>query len=323
MFVHSTKVISEVFKQELNLPVILQGVLGSSRFTYIQNKIKELTCKTQTFAPFKSYVSSSIYSETCSCVNCSKVEQLKSPDLILLNHESSIDDLREMITSNQDRPPIELSHKFLVFRGIDRITKSNADTLLKIMEEPGPHLKIFATSENQDRIPPAILSRALILNTQPLEQHQLKLIMADNVKLQPFKGLIEEGQFNLGEARLLVKVDYKGLTTELLNSKGKLGISLAVASKLIQKIDDCEDSDKALMLFFRYLKHQIDAYINSISVSNPNAKKLEILVLFHFKKLNKNLLRFLCTSYRAGITDRDSVIKDFFCQISFALSLIK
>lgn len=320
MFIHTSQLISEVFLRDIKIPVIIQGPLGSSRNTYLRTKIRQLSCLSEKYKPFDLKYKSLVYSESCNCVNCQKIKLEKSADFHILTHESSIEDMREVLDSCTDRKPIELPFKIILYKNIDRISKSNADTLLKLMEEPGEDLRVFATSEFLDRVPSAILSRSLTLNSSLLENHHMQMILEDNIKFQPFKEIIDEGIFNIGEAKLLMKLDYKTLTHDFMSSKGKMSSSIRVSTALIQKLDDCEDPDKALLLFIRNLKNQMDLLISSIKNTNPHSKKIELLNISLFKRLNKNLLLFLCTTYRAGITDRDSTLKDFFFQLSLILS---
>jgi DNA polymerase III delta prime subunit len=56
--------------------------------------------------------------------------------------------------------PLEGSHRVFLIDRLDRANEQAANSLLKVLEEPPPHMVIFATAENLYDLLPTIRSRS-------------------------------------------------------------------------------------------------------------------------------------------------------------------
>lgn len=64
--------------------------------------------------------------------------------------------------------PLKGRWKVFLIDQIDRTSQQSADSLLKTLEEPPPHLILFATAENPYDLPPTIRSRSVQISLSPL-----------------------------------------------------------------------------------------------------------------------------------------------------------
>jgi DNA polymerase III subunit delta' len=79
----------------------------------------------------------------------------------------SIQQMR-MLRERAQRLPLKGKWKIFLIDQIDRTSQQSADSLLKTLEEPPPHLILFATAENVYDLPPTIRSRSVQLALAPL-----------------------------------------------------------------------------------------------------------------------------------------------------------
>jgi DNA polymerase III subunit delta' len=85
----------------------------------------------------------------------------------------SIQQMRSLKERSQFRP---LHGRYRIFL-IDRLDKANeqaANSLLKTLEEPPPHLILFATAENQYDLLPTIRSRSVMFQMAPLRAEEME-----------------------------------------------------------------------------------------------------------------------------------------------------
>ena len=94
------------------------------------------------------------------CPNCRGFNEYKHPDIIEIDAASrtSVDDIRQIIESSEYRPLIG-KYKVFIIDEVHMLSKGAFNALLKILEEPPPHvIFIFATTEVQ-KIPLTVISR--------------------------------------------------------------------------------------------------------------------------------------------------------------------
>jgi DNA polymerase-3 subunit delta' len=70
--------------------------------------------------------------------------------------------------------PLEGRHKVFIIQEIERATLPAANALLKILEEPSPHVILVLTSTRRDRVLPTILSRCQVIGLRPLPLCQIQ-----------------------------------------------------------------------------------------------------------------------------------------------------
>jgi DNA polymerase-3 subunit gamma/tau len=94
------------------------------------------------------------------CKNCESFNKNNHPDIIEIDAASrtGVDDVREIIESSEYRPLLG-EYKIFVIDEVHMLSKNAFNALLKLIEEPPPHvIFIFATTEVQ-KIPLTVLSR--------------------------------------------------------------------------------------------------------------------------------------------------------------------
>ncbi len=85
----------------------------------------------------------------------------------------SIQQMRALKDQAQFRPHVGARRIFLIDQ-IDRANEQAANSLLKILEEPPPHLILIATAQNAYDLLPTIRSRSLILAFSPLSNADMR-----------------------------------------------------------------------------------------------------------------------------------------------------
>jgi DNA polymerase-3 subunit delta' len=88
-----------------------------------------------------------------------------NPDITLIKTETStikIDQIRQLKIQNQ-RPPIQNPHNILIIENAHLMTTPAQNALLKLLEEPSPHTKIFLITPQPNSLLPTILSRCQII----------------------------------------------------------------------------------------------------------------------------------------------------------------
>ena len=89
----------------------------------------------------------------------------------------SIQQMR-MLRERAQRLPLKGKWKVFLIDQIDRTSQQSSDSLLKTLEEPPPHLILFATAENAYDLPPTIRSRAVQISMSPLPDSEVRAFLA-------------------------------------------------------------------------------------------------------------------------------------------------
>lgn len=95
-----------------------------------------------------------------NCQNCLSFNNNNHPDIIEIDAASktSVDDIRQIIESSEYKPLVG-KYSIYIIDEVHMLSKGAFNALLKILEEPPPHLIfIFATTEPQ-KIPLTVISR--------------------------------------------------------------------------------------------------------------------------------------------------------------------
>ncbi len=112
------------------------------------------------------------------CQNCHQFSQQSHPDIIEIDAASrtSVDDIREIIESSEYRPLLG-KYKVFIVDEVHMLSKSAFNALLKVLEEPPPHvIFIFATTEIQ-KVPLTIISRCQRYDLRRLNIDELVLLL--------------------------------------------------------------------------------------------------------------------------------------------------
>lgn len=88
----------------------------------------------------------------------------------------SIQQMR-LLRERAQRLPLKGKWKVFLIDQIDRTSQQSSDSLLKTLEEPPPHLILFATAENAYDLPPTIRSRAVQISMSPLPDSEVRTFL--------------------------------------------------------------------------------------------------------------------------------------------------
>ncbi len=118
------------------------------------------------------------------CRECSKILRDQSPDVITVTAEKGkvqlgVDVIRK-VREDAAYAPNELPRKFYVVPFADTMNDSAQNALLKILEEPPPHVMFMLLSENADNLLSTIRSRAPILRTEALDDELVREYLIKN-----------------------------------------------------------------------------------------------------------------------------------------------
>ncbi|MBA3975162.1 MAG: DNA polymerase III subunit delta' [Candidatus Solibacter sp.] len=88
----------------------------------------------------------------------------------------SIQQMR-LLRERAQRLPLKGKWKVFLIDQIDRTSQQSSDSLLKTLEEPPPHLILFATAENAYDLPPTIRSRSVQISMSPLPDSEVRAFL--------------------------------------------------------------------------------------------------------------------------------------------------
>ena len=120
------------------------------------------------------------------CINCSKILRDQSPDVVTVIAEKGrvqlgVDVIRK-VREDAVFAPNDLVRKFYIIPFADTMNPQAQNALLKILEEPPPHVMFMLLSENADNLLSTIRSRAPILRTQALDDELVCEYLKENDK---------------------------------------------------------------------------------------------------------------------------------------------
>ena len=126
------------------------GPRGTGKTTTARLLAKAVSCETRE----KS-------GEACGiCVSCDAFIQARHPDLIEIDAATytGVDNIRE-IRESARIAPLQSEYKIFVIDEAHMLSKSAVNALLKILEEPPPHVIFILATTEVEKIPPTIISR--------------------------------------------------------------------------------------------------------------------------------------------------------------------
>ena len=134
--------------------ILLTGIRGVGKTSSARIIAKTINCTSL----LSDDSNSVLPCETCK--NCESFSKNNHPDVIEIDAASrtGVDDVREIIESSEYRPLLG-EYKVFIIDEVHMLSKSAFNALLKLIEEPPPHVVfVFATTEVQ-KIPLTVLSR--------------------------------------------------------------------------------------------------------------------------------------------------------------------
>lgn len=149
----------DIFAGKLSHAYIIEGGEG-----YGKRTLAKLIC---------SAISCSSDDRPCMrCISCDKIARDQSPDVISVEADKDrvqlgVDVIRR-VREDAVFAPNDLPRKFYIVPRADTMNTQAQNALLKILEEPPPHVMFLLLCENADNLLPTIRSRAPILRVEAL-----------------------------------------------------------------------------------------------------------------------------------------------------------
>lgn len=125
------------------------------------------------------------------CAACLKSDKLEYPDLHWLDLQKNSENLRiEQIRQAQNSinfKPFEGRVKVFVINNAQALSEEAANCLLKVIEEPPLDSVVILITSNQRAVLPTILSRCQKIKFSALRKKQVKEILKQGCKLEPWQ----------------------------------------------------------------------------------------------------------------------------------------
>lgn len=125
------------------------------------------------------------------CLNCREIKQGKFVDLIEIDAASRtrVEDIRELL---DDIPylPVRGAYKIYLIDEVHMLSRHSFNALLKILEEPPPHVKFLLATTDPQKLPLTIISRCMQFHLKILDIniicHQLqKILHTEKIFFEP------------------------------------------------------------------------------------------------------------------------------------------
>lgn len=156
-----------IINNKLSQSYLLTGIRGVGKTTSARIIAKTINCATP--------VIEDTFVVPCNkCQNCENFNEQRHPDVIEIDAASrtGVDDIRDVIESSEYRPLVG-KYKIFIIDEVHMLSKSAFNALLKVLEEPPPHvIFIFATTEVQ-KIPNTIISRCQKYDLRRLTHNEI------------------------------------------------------------------------------------------------------------------------------------------------------
>ena len=259
---------------------LLSGIRGVGKTTTARLIAKALNCSKDFFKE-----------ENCDCNHCKEITNSKHLDVLEINgsDKTGIDDVRELIESSKYNPT-SAKYKVIILDEVQQLSRAAFNGLLKILEEPPPHLKfIFATTEVR-KIPVTIISRCQRFD---LHRVQVKELLENLKRISK----IENGKISEGALKLIAKAS-EGSVRDSLSLLDRALISQHIANteideKFIRKMLGVADKSKVLELIslvfkgdkkksIELLREMVNQGIDATSFLN------DLLEIIYFIQQRKN-----------------------------------
>ncbi len=246
---------------------LLTGMRGIGKTSFARIVAQTISCTNQ------SLVEKTIV--PCEkCKNCIQYISNSHPDITEMDAAShtGIDDVRGIIDDG-DYKPLLGKYKIYIVDEVHMLSKGAFNALLKIIEEPPPHLIfIFATTEVQ-KVPPTIISRCQRFDLKRFTIEQLVDLLKD-ISIKE-KVSFEE------EALKMIALKSEGSARDALSLLDQARMSIETDEKMtaetICKITGSVDLDQVISVityvFSGKIKEAIEV-INSIYYSSADLYSL-------------------------------------------------
>lgn len=145
-----------------------------------------------------------------------KIENLSHPDLLVL--EADDDDGKPVIKVEDTRDigkflsltAVESRYRVVLIDCVDYMNTNSANALLKLLEEPSPHVIFFLVCHKLGQVLPTVRSRCRLLKVQPLSQEifgQILLKKQPHLNAFDVADLYEMSGGSIGQASIFLDND--------------------------------------------------------------------------------------------------------------------
>ena len=247
--------------------LIIEGRRGTGKHTIAKMTAAALACSNKG--------NESLPLPCLECIDCRKVLENKSPDVITLGRDGKatlgVDTIR-FIKEDIHIIPNDLEHKIYIIEDADKMTLQAQNALLLSLEEPPSFVRFILLCEDADALLETIRSRAPIFRTRPIPNDVLsdhicsKDRRAAQMKLsdpQGFDELIVSSENGIGTALEYLdpkifapKKSARAFVSEFIETViqgGSYGSSFSIISRFSQKREVLEEQLSLISLALRDL----------------------------------------------------------------------
>lgn len=150
---------------------IIEGEKGSGKKMFAEAFAKILQCEQGG-------------EEACGqCASCIQMEHRDHPDVIRVIHEKpnviSVHEMREQVVNTIDIKPYKGPYKIYIIDEAEKMNNAAQNAILKTIEEPPSYAVVLLLTTNRGAFLPTILSRCILLNVKPVEEHSVQRYLMD------------------------------------------------------------------------------------------------------------------------------------------------
>lgn len=203
------------------------------------------------------------------CPSCLRMKNSNQPDYFMitdLEGSIKIEQVRHL-TALLSYKNVITKYKCVIINNCELITAEGANSLLKIIEEPGENIIFFLITSNENKVLPTIRSRAQKINFQQLSPKELiELAEERTLNLENIEFLINYSQGSFG--KLFELISDKDFLDELKEFRD---IFLEIKDKplfqVMQKGKKFEKDKKKLLRFLDFYVYSLEKDFSGYSGS--------------------------------------------------------
>lgn len=164
----------DILEGKLSHAFILEGAKGTGKHTVALNVAAALACSDK---------NSGTNIPCCECIECKKVLEAKSPDVITVGTEGKstlgVDAIR-FLREDVRTVPNDIDFKIYIIEDADKMSVQAQNAFLLTLEEPPPYVHFILLCENSDMLLETIRSRAPVFRTEAIQNGDLEKYLCDN-----------------------------------------------------------------------------------------------------------------------------------------------
>jgi DNA polymerase III subunit gamma/tau len=247
---------------------LLTGIRGVGKTTSARIIAKTINCESPV-------IINEDISPCGKCKNCAAFMENSHPDVLEIDAASrtGVDDIRVIIESSEYRPLLG-KYKIFIIDEIHMLSKSAFNALLKVLEEPPPHIIfIFATTEIQ-KLPVTIISRCQRLDLKRLKTQEICELLRKISDVETL--LVDQDAINIiaehseGSAR-----DAISLLDQAVNIKTEEKITAEIINNILGSIDT-----GVIIKFLKYtIDNDLESALKLVNEVYLNGASLELFII--------------------------------------------